>query len=443
MKKQVFSIMLLIGLLAACTPTAPPTTSPLDSPIAQSTIPPAVTGDMARSALARETARTIPQQDTAALVAGNTAFAVDMYHALRDQPGNLFYSPHSISTALAMTYAGARGQTAEEMAQTLHFTLPRERFYPAFNALDLALTTSQPATEDMQPFTLDVVNSLWGERTYTFLPEYLDLLALHYGAGMRLTDYIGNPEGARQAINAWVSEQTRERIKDLIPAGAIDSDTRLTLVNAIYFKADWVFQFEERLTEDGDFNLLDGSQVTAAMMHWDIPNSVAYTSAPGYQAVELPYQGGTASMVLLVPDAGKFAGFESELTAAQLDATLKNLERRSVQLSLPQFTFESEFDLVRTLAGLGMPTAMSGGQADFSGMDGTRNLSIGAVIHKAFVAVDEKGTEAAAATAVTMRLTSLPMEDVVLTVDRPFLFLIRDTDTGAILFIGRVMNPAQ
>ncbi len=394
---------------------------------------------VAQSQLARETTPALPAGDLEALVGGNTAFAIDLYHALRRSDDNLFFSPHSISVALAMTYAGARGNTAEQMARVLHFTLPQAQLHPAFNALDLALQPAQPYGDE-RPFTLDIANSLWGERDYTFRAEFLDLLARNYGAGLRLTDFRTAPEPAREAINQWVSEQTKERIRDLIPAGAITPDTRLVLANAIYFLADWQQPFDPNLTDDAPFTLRDGTTVNIPMMRWEGAESARYARGAGYQTVELPYMGGKAAMMLIVPDAGTFDEFEAQLAAEQLADITAGLEWKQVILSLPKFTYESEFELSDVLMGLGMTDAFT--NADFSGMDGTRNLAISAVIHKAFVAVDEKGTEAAAATAVIMKETSMMIDEpITLTVDRPFIYVIRDTQTGATLFLGRVTNP--
>jgi len=400
--------------------------------------------DVARSDVERISAPDVPGDDLQAVVSGNSEFALDLYQVLRERNGNLFLSPHSISTALAMTYAGARGETATQMADTLHFNLPQERLHAAFNALDLALEPNDEPSGEVHPFTLNIANSLWGERSYTFLPEFLDLLARNYGAGMRLTDFAGQPEASRRKINDWVAEQTEDKIQNLIRAGLITPDTRLVLVNAIYFNAPWLYPFEEELTEDASFMLLDGSEVTVPMMRWAEPENVGYLRGEGFQAVELPYQAGDARMLILVPDEGSFASFEAGLTAEQIKAIVDNLSYESVRLSLPKFSFESQFELKEILAAMGMPAAMDPSQADFSGMDGTRNLSISEVVHKAFVDVDEEGTEAAAATAVIMVEAAMPLDQAIeVTVDRPFITLIRDTETGALLFVGRVMNPAQ
>ncbi|MBN2187622.1 MAG: serpin family protein, partial [Dehalococcoidia bacterium] len=273
---------------------------------------------------------------------------------------------------------------------------------------------------------------------YEFLSEFLDVLAENYGAGLRPLDFASAPEESRITINDWVSDQTEGRIEDLIPQGLINALTRLVLTNAIYFNAAWQYPFEEAATVDGTFHVLGGGEVTVPMMRQT--ESFSYAEGDGYQAVELPYDGRELSMVILLPEAGQFNDFEDSLDVRQVEAIVKDLESGRVALTMPKFEFESSFGLKESLAAMGMPVAFSGG-ADFSGMTGNRDLFIADVVHKAFVSVDEAGTEAAAATAVIMQLTAMPEEPVEVTIDRPFIFLIRDIETGAILFVGRVANP--
>ncbi|MGQ9545661.1 MAG: serpin family protein [Dehalococcoidia bacterium] len=374
------------------------------------------------------------------LVEGNNIFAFRLYQALKGQDGNLLYSPYSISLALAMTYAGARGETAEQMANTLQFLLQQERLHPAFNWLDIELASRGEGAQgkDGEGFRLNIVNAIWGQKDYSFLSEFLDVLAENYGAGLRILDFINETEKSRLTINHWVSDQTEGRIKDLIPQGAIDALTRLVLTNAIYFNAAWKYPFDENMTADGPFYLLDGEQVIVPMMKQT--ESFGYAEGEGYQAVELLYDGGELSMVILLPEADNFRAFEQELQAQDVSDIISNLQPTEVALTMPKFQFDSAFRLKDTLSGMGMPLAFSG-EADFSGMTGTPDLCIGDVIHKAFVSVDEAGTEAAAATAVIMKLTAMPGQPVEVTIDRPFMFLIRDIETGAILFVGRVSNP--
>jgi len=428
-------------------PTAEPdlqTTSPTAEPDLYVTSPtpepgPAEEGQVARSEKPRATPPVAAEADLAGLVAGNSAFAFDLYQALRTSEGNLFYSPYSISQALAMTYAGAAGETKRQMADTLGFTLPDDQLHPAFNALDLELASRAEGGRGREghEFRLNIVNAIWGQEGYAFLPEFLDVLAQNYGAGLRLLDFVQAPEESRLAINGWVSEQTEGKIEDLIAQGLIDELTRMVLANAIYFNAPWSFPFDAQFTEDGTFHLLDGSEVAVPMMKRG--NKMIYAEGDGYQALNLGYGLGEMSMLILLPQAGQFETFESSLTADRVDAIVGSLEEWGVRLAMPKFKFESSFDLGETLAAMGMPDAF--GAADFSGMTGSRELFISFVTHKAFVSVDEKGTEAAAATALGMA-ASAPQKDAEFIVDRPFIFLIRDYETGAILFLGRVVNPA-
>jgi serpin B len=396
----------------------------------------------ARSNVEREVQPAISDADRTDLAAGNSAFALDLYQALKGGEGNLFYSPYSISLALAMTYAGARGETAQQMAETMQFLLPPDRLHPAFNGLDQTLATrgqGAAGKEEGKGFQLNIANAIWGQQGYPFLPEFLDTLARNYGAGLRLMDFVQAAEASRVTINDWVEDQTEDRIKDLIPAGAIDSMTRLVLTNAIYFNAAWQFPFTEEQTEDAPFYRLDGSQVLVPMMR--ASERFGYAAGEGVQVVDLPYDGGELSMAILLPAEGAFAEFEAALDAAQVNDLLRQVSRQQVALTMPKWEFESEFTLSKTLQSMGMVDPFQG-SADFSGMTGTRELFISDVIHKAFVAVDESGTEAAAATAVMMRLSAAPSEPIQVTVDHPFIFLIRDIETGTILFVGRVMDPS-
>lgn len=401
-------------------------------------------GKTLQSDVQRDLSPQVGGEDVQTLAAGNNAFALDLYQALKGEGDNLIYSPYSISLALAMTYAGAAGDTAAQMAQTLHFDLPPERLHPAFNALDLQLMQQQKSDpKDAQPFQLSLANSLWPQQDDVFLPAFLDLLGRNYGAGLYPLDYRNQPEAARQQINQWVSQQTKEKIKDLIPQGQIAPDTRLVLTNAIYFKADWLQPFAKESTRDFPFQRLDGSQVNAPLMSFEHPQSLPYLAGPGFQAVELPYVGEQVAMLILVPDAGNFEAFESNLNAATIADISRNLDARTVALALPKFQFTSQFSLKDALTALGMRDAFNDGAADFSGMTGQRDLVISAVLHKAFVAVDEKGTEAAAATAVVMKELALMLPDISLVVDRPFIFAILDKPSGALLFVGRVLDPTQ
>ncbi len=421
--KKILSTILVIALilpLAACTSTA--------------------NAEVIKSNVKKETSPDISLADEEMLTEGNGSFALDLYQALKAPDGNLFYSPYSISQALVMTYAGARGETAQEMADTLHFELPQDNLHPAFNNLDIELGKRGEGAEgkDDKGFRLNIVNAIWGQKDFEFLSEFLDTLAENYGAGLRVLDFVKETEKSRITINNWVSDQTEGRIEDLIPQGLIDAMTRLVLTNAIYFNAAWQYPFNENSTSDGEFYLPDGATVTVPMMRQT--ESFGYAAGDNYQALELPYDGRELSMIILLPEAGYFKEFESMLDYQVLEEIIADITWRQVGLTMPKFEFDSEFNLKTTLAAMGMPTAFSGA-ADFSGMTGSPDLYIDEVIHKAFVSVDEAGTEAAAATAVIMKLTSMPEEPVNVIVDHPFIFLIRDIETGTILFIGRVVNP--
>jgi serpin B len=450
--RTISFILVIVSLtLAGCAPAIgeQPTPSPTDEPTlpVQPTQPldPSMV-NIALSDLSRNTAPSVAESQLKELVAGNNAFALNFYQAVRHQEGNLFYSPFSLSLALAMTYAGALGVTADQMADTMKFMLPPDQLHPAFNMLDLELARRSAAVDDEGeaiPFQLNIANSAWAQEGYPFLQEYLDTLALNYGSGVYLVDYMQDAEAARQTINEWVSEKTEEKIQDLIPPGAIDFYTRLVLANAIYFKANWLYPFMEEMTREGTFTLLDGGQVNVDMMSFSLPESLRYTQGRGYQAVELPYVGGEVAMTIIVPEQGYFSEFEAALNAALLESILDELEYKNVQLSMPKFEFESEFFLQDVLKEMGMPAAFDPELADFSGMDGNRDLYIDEVIHKAYVGVDEEGTEAAAATAVIIRAVSMPITDVELVIDQPFISVIRDIPTASVLFTGRVLNPVE
>lgn len=416
-------------------------------PVALAVLASGACGPQAGSSLAvsnkpRDLSPAAAPDDISALTDGNAAFAFDLYRVLSAKEGNLFFSPYSLSVALAMTYAGAAGATAAQMSDTLHFTLPQDRLHAAFNAYSLDLEGRAAEESEGTPFELSVANSLWGQDGFPFESDFLDGLAENYGAGMRLVDFAANPEAARQEINRWVTDETRDKIKDLLPEGAIDTFTRLVLANAIYFKAAWLHVFEADATTTEPFHRVDGSSIDVAMMHQE--ESFGYGAGEGYQAVELPYETGNMSMIVILPDEGQFSAVEQRLSIESVGGIVEGMTYRPVVLGLPKFTYESAFSLGDVLQEMGMSDAFDPDRADFSGMDGSRDLFIGSVLHKAFVAVDEEGTEAAAATAVIMQVTSAPIDEPIrLTVDRPFIYLIRDMSNGAILFLGRVLDPSS
>ncbi|GMW04951.1 MAG: serpin [Dehalococcoides mccartyi] len=383
----------------------------------------------------------VSQQSLNTQVQANNDLAFKLYRYLKGtEEGNFFYSPFSISIALAMTYAGADTATKTEMQNTLNYLLPDADLHAFFNFIDQELNKreAQAKEADEGTFELKLVNAIWGQKDYTFLSDFLDTLAQNYGAGLRVLDFAANSEEARKVINDWVSDATKDKIKDLIPADGIDATTRLVLTNAIYFNAAWAAPFDEENTQSGLFYLQNGTSVNVQMLR-QIENH-GYYNGDDFQAVELAYAGNGLSMVIILPDEGKFAQVEDALSGQMLAKILSSIKSNQINLSLPKFSFESKFTLKDALSSLGMPTAF-GSQADFSKMDGGYNLMIGDVFHKSFISVSEDGTEAAAATAVSMNLTSAPTELVTLSIDRAFIFCIVDMATGTTLFTGRVIDP--
>ena len=421
-------------------PPATQAPSPASSPVPA--LPAQTTGREVRSDRERNDSPQATAQDLRASVRGNNNFAFDLYRALSDGEGNLFFSPFSISQALAMTFAGARGETERQMMNTLRYGLPQGRLHPSFNALERELTSRGRVLEgeENQFFLLNIANAIWGQQGYEFLPDFLDVLAENYGAGLRPLDFARMPEESRAKINDWVYQETQGKTRDLLPPEIIDSFTRLILTNSIYFNASWSWPFDNRLTEERPFHLAEGGGVRVPMMSETSDDFYGYAAGEDCQAVDLPYSWGEMSMTILLPDERKFEEFEDLLDAEALGRILDDIEIDHITLTMPLFKFESEFSLGEILPGMGMPGAFGPG-ADFSGMTGDRELHISAVIHKASVSVDERGTEAAAATGVVMQTSGPVKEPIPVTVDRPFMFLIRDRATGTVLFLGRVMNP--
>ncbi len=401
------------------------------------------------------------ESDIRAFVTGNTAFAFDLYARLKDLQdvrvagGNLFFSPYSISTALAMTACGARGETLTQMTSVLHFPAEATAMGADSAAKEDAsavmafgqLQNRLQAEAEQGGCQLHIANALWGQKGYYFLESFLLQTKVAYGAGFNEVDFR-QTEQARQIINAWVEKQTRDRIKDLIPRRVLDPLTTLVLTNAIYFKGDWAVQFKEENTSLADFFLApaaagaEPNQVQVPMMYQK--GTFAYAESEEAQILSLPYKGKGLSMVVFLPKAdSSLASFESGLDAERLESDLARLREREVEVYLPKFKMTcGTLALGKTLIAMGMKNAFDPDVADFSGMDGTRRLFIGAVLHKAFVEVNEEGTEAAAATAVIMVRSAAQMNPV-FRADRPFLFLIRENQTGSILFMGRMMDPGS
>jgi len=390
------------------------------------------------------------------VVEGNNRFAVELYEQLRGQEGNLFFSPYSISTALAMTYAGAGGQTEKQMAEVLCFpTAPssadedpneiksaqlvwnKKAFHLAFGEIINDLNKR----DEKGNYELIVANALWGQKGYGFLGEFLELIKTYYDGGLNEVDFVSDTETARNVINVWVEKKTKDKIKELIARGALNSMTRLVLTNAIYFKGNWARQFEKDKTKDAPFTLISGRKIDAAMMNQTAEFN--YMETESFQGLELPYVDNGLSMIILLPK--KIDGldeFEGTFTQENLSEWLSKLRKREVIVSIPKFAMTSQFGLAGVLKSMGMVDAFVPNAANFSGMNGKRDLFISAVIHKAYVDVNEEGTEAAAATGVVIGVTSARPEQIpVFRADHPFLFLIRDNKSGSILFIGRVMNP--
>jgi len=361
--------------------------------------------------------------------------ALDLYGKLSGEDGNIFFSPSSIETALAMTYAGARGKTAQEMKKALNFNLEDKELHTAMGKLAKLLT------QEKKDCSLTLANALWGQKGYTFIKEFLELNKQDYGAELKEVDFKTATEEARKAINAWVEEKTKKKIKDLIGPGVLDASTRLVLTNAIHFKGKWDKQFKEKDTKKKKFHLTDKKSVEADMMHMR-EKKFNYLKGDGFQAVELPYVGKDISMLIFLPDEVEgLADFEKELTAENLKKWISRMSSKKIaSLAIPRFKMTCEFSLGDALKELGMARAFGMG-ADFSGMDGTKDLFLSAVIHKAFVDVNEEGTEAAAATGAIMKLKA-EMRPRNFHADHPFLFVIRDCRTGAILFMGRVADPS-
>ncbi len=382
------------------------------------------------------------------VVKGNNEFAFDLYAKLRGTEGNLFFSPYSISTALVLAYCGARGQTEAEMATVLHLptapgktaalkdTIEQIRFHSAFGKIIKDLNSRG----EKGGYELSIANALWGQKKYGFLKDYLELIETNYGGKLNQVDFIRTAESTRKTINRWVEKKTNNKIKNLIQKGVLNSMTRLVLTNAVYFKGNWARQFKKDNTKDAPFTLVDGKKVDAAMMNQKA--EFGYMETGNFQGLELPYVDDELSMIIMLPkEYNGLDELEKTLTVENLTKWLSTLYKREVVVSVPKFKMTSQFGLASVLKSMGMTDAFSS-NANFSGINGKRDLFISAVIHKAYVDVNEEGTEAAAATAVTIRAVSIgPSRIPVFRADHPFMFLIRDNHSGSILFIGRVMNP--
>jgi len=393
------------------------------------------------SCWAVENAADKEKMDEQIVVQGNTEFALALFTKLRAEEGNLFFSPYSISTALAMTYAGAKGQTETQMAQALRFpTSPvvpdRRQFASAFGKIIKDLNSRGKKGS----YELTVANALWGQKGYGFLEEFLEIIETKYEGRLSEVNFVTAAEMARNKINTWVEKKTKGKIRNLIARGVLNSMTRLVLTNAIYFKGNWASQFEKKRTRPAPFTLIGGDKIDVPMMNKT--EKFGYMETEDFQGLELPYVDNELSMIIFLPKANDgLADFEKTLSTENLLQWLGRLRKRKVIVSIPKFRMTSQFSLASVLKSMGMTDAFMPNMADFSGMNGKRDLFISAVIHKAYVDVNEEGTEAAAATGITIGATSIGPRQPVFRADHPFLFLIRDNQTGSILFLGRVMNP--
>jgi serine protease inhibitor len=433
---------------APVTATASPTTTSTASVAPSASAPAGIV--LARSDLARAT---VPAADASLAGSAIEAFGLDLYRQLAEPGRNLVISPASAALALAMARAGARGQTASQMDAVLR-SLGSDASADWLNALDVALASrtgtfpnlGDPAGPEL-PVTLQIANAAFGQLGLQIEQAYLDALATRYGTGVDQVDYVRDPEAARQLINGWVASQTADRITQLLVEGDVTNLTRMVLVDAVYLKAPWARPFDPSSTKDGSFTLTDGSTISVPMMHLGPGDSVlagvAAAGGAGWVAVELPYLGGQLSMTIIVPT--DLATLRSSLGPGTLDGILAALATRRVDLTMPRFQIDTRGDLADALRALGMTVPFSD-TADFSGITQQEPIKIGAVIQQADIAVDEKGTEATAATAVVMAGLAgpnTPPPPLVVRVDRPFLFLLRDVPTGTILFMGQVVDPSS
>lgn len=382
-----------------------------------------------------EDSKAIPE-GVKAIVDASNQFAFDLYNQFKDEEGNIFFSPYSISTAMAMVYEGAKGDTAQEIQSVFNFpiddTVRQSSFASLFNKLN------QPNPD----FQLKVANALWAQADYQFLEDYLNILKTYYVGEANNVDFKNDTEASRQVINGWVENKTNKKIMDLFPKGLLNQSTRLVLTNAIYFKGTWVKQFEKANTKTYTFTNQSGDDVEVEMMEKTDDNSVfKYSEEEDFQILEIPYEGDKLSMLILLPRDNNPSALEGKLTPEKISNWRASLTESRVDVFLPKFTFKTKYLLYGNLADLGMPTAFSD-QADFSGMDGTKNLSIQQVIHQAFVDVNEEGTEAVAATGIGFFITALePTTIPIFRADHPFIFLIVG-ENNEILFLGRMSDPS-
>lgn len=396
-------------------------------------------GEDARSNLERLTTPA-PAGDVEATVRGLNELTFSLNKRITKPAENFIVSPVSINTALGMASAGAAGTTLDAFRSTLRISLPQNQFHGAMNTLDRELTSRGQGAQGTngRPFKLSIVNQTFAQKGFKLEQSYLDLLAQQYGTGLKLLDFRSQPETARLTINDFVSANTATLIPELLKEGTITNDTRVVLANAVYFNASWASPFEKNSTRPGHFTLLGGNTVSVDMMN-DSDHAARAATVGGVEVVELPYQKDEVSMLILMPAAGDLATLEGSLDQSKLESFLGALQPEHLDLSMPKFEIDSPTNLSEPLKNEGLAVAF-GGDADFSGMTGTRELQITGVLHQAVIKVSEEGTEAAAATAVVFGVTSVSQTRS-LKIDRPFVYLIRDRATGTILFMGHVVDP--
>ena len=384
------------------------------------------------STVSRADNKSVVQQDIDIIDAAN-GFCFQIYTRLAEKKENIFFSPYSIWTCLAMTYEGARAETQTQMQHVL--SMPTDKLTRRRSIRDLLITLNSPDAS----YQLNTANALWAQHDYPFLQEYTEIISNAYLGRVVNLDFKADTEGSRQTINDWVAQQTREKIKDLIPPGALSALTRLVLTNAIYFKANWLQQFDETQTTQQPFYITPDDEVSVPMMSM-MNTRFPYTETAGVQILELPYSGDSLAMLIMLPRSHEMESLESMLDTVHLNEWTSQLNLQKVDVFLPRFTLETKYTLNTLLSDMGMPVAFSP-QADFSGMDGKGNLFISKVIHQAFVEVNEEGTEAAAATGVVMEATAVRPR-IIFRADHPFVFMIVDKRTQTVLFMGRVNNPS-
>ncbi len=374
-------------------------------------------------------------EGTSRVVNANNQFALDLYSELKDEGSNVFFSPYSISTAFAMTYEGARGKTAEEIQSVFHFPKEDSTRRSSFAALHNQLNNRSAK------YKLSIANALWVQKDFQILKEFTDPVQRYYAGNATNLDFAGATEEARQTINNWVEEKTNDKIKDLFPQGSLNSLTRVVITNAIYFKGNWVKQFDKKETRPEDFRVSPDNTVQVSMMRrTDEEAKFNYTETAELQILEMLYEGKELSMLVLLPKNEDIKSLEKSLTPEKLNEWKNNLKEQRVNIYIPRFTFDSKYFLNENLKKMGMPSAFKPDSADFSGIDGKKDLFIQIAVHQAFVEVNEEGTEAAAGTGVGIGLTSMPSVPT-FRADHPFIFMIQEKNTGNILFLGKVVNP--